>query len=95
VLGNGNNHAFDMHGGADRKDGTNLAGTRIEIYNNTFHKIIDSISGEQPSVVIRGVPAEGAWIHDNYLFYNTKEKNFVIQQLNALGNMSVYNNNFN
>lgn len=35
-LGESLSHNFDMHGGRDRKDGTNIVGSRIEIYNNTF-----------------------------------------------------------
>lgn len=35
-LGESLSHCFDMHGGRDRKDGTAIAGTSIEIYNNTF-----------------------------------------------------------
>ncbi|MOA50009.1 hypothetical protein D3C78_1729730 [compost metagenome] len=30
-------HAFDMHGGVNRNDGTNIAGTVINIHDNTFY----------------------------------------------------------
>lgn len=30
-------HAFDMHGGVNRQDGTNIAGTIINIHDNTFY----------------------------------------------------------
>jgi len=53
-------HCFDMHGGRDRKDGTNIAGTSIEIYNNTFR-------APQTPVVIRGVPQQKCEIHHNWL----------------------------
>jgi len=71
VLANGTSHAFDMHGGVDRKDGTNVAGKRIEIYNNTFYYItwLPPYDVEY-AVVIRGVPSDGVYIHDNYLNYN-------------------------
>ena len=52
-------HCFDMHGGRDRRDGTNVAGTSIEIYNNTF-------CAPQTPVVIRGVPQEKCEVHHNW-----------------------------
>jgi hypothetical protein len=52
-------HCFDMHGGRDRKDGTEIAGTSIEIYNNTFR-------APNQAVVIRGVPQEKCDIHHNW-----------------------------
>ncbi len=57
-LGVSLSHCFDMHGGRDRKDGTDIAGTSIEIYNNTFR-------APQTPVVIRGVPQEKCEIHHN------------------------------
>ena len=35
-LGTSLSHCFDMHGGRDRKDGTDIAGTKIFIHHNTF-----------------------------------------------------------
>jgi hypothetical protein len=58
-------HCFDMHGGRDRKDNTDIAGTSIEIYNNTFY-------APQTAVVIRGVPEEKCEIHHNWF---TKHNN--------------------
>jgi len=52
-------HCFDMHGGIDRKDGTDIAGTLIEIYNNTF-------KAPQTPIMIRGVPQENCEIHHNW-----------------------------
>lgn len=52
-------HCFDMHGGADRGDGTEIAGTAIEISNNTFR------APETP-IVIRGVPQEKCDVHHNW-----------------------------
>jgi len=52
-------HCFDMHGGRDRRDGTDIAGTSIEIYNNTFR-------APQTPVVIRGVPEEKCEVHHNW-----------------------------
>ena len=58
-LGVSLSHCFDMHGGRDRKDGTDIAGTSIEICNNTFR-------AEQTPVVIRGVPQEECEVHHNW-----------------------------
>lgn len=58
-LGKSLSHNFDMHGGGDREDGTTIAGSRIEIYNNTF------LSGNRP-IGIRGSPEEYARIYGNW-----------------------------
>jgi hypothetical protein len=58
-LGESLSHCFDMHGGRDRQDGTDIAGTRIEIHNNTFR------AGQTP-VVIRGVPQENCEVYHNW-----------------------------
>lgn len=60
-LGVSLSHCFDMHGGRDRKDSTDIAGTSIEIYNNTFR-------APQTPVVIRGVPQEKCEVHHNWFF---------------------------
>ena len=52
-------HCFDMHGGRDRKDGTDIAGTSIEIYNNTFR-------ARKRPIAIRGVPEKRCEIHHNW-----------------------------
>jgi hypothetical protein len=58
-LGTSLSHCFDMHGGRDRKDGTDVAGTTIEIYNNTFR-------APQTPVVIRGVPEDACLVRNNW-----------------------------
>lgn len=58
-LGTSLSHCFDMHGGKDRKDGTIIAGTQIEIYNNTF------LSPEF-AVGIRGEPENECKIFQNW-----------------------------
>jgi hypothetical protein len=58
-LGTSLSHCFDMHGGRDRQDGTDVAGTSIEIHNNTFR-------AAQTPVVIRGVPEETCCVHHNW-----------------------------
>ena len=58
-LGESLSHCFDMHGGRDRKDGTEIAGTRIEIHNNTFR-------ARKRAVVIRGVPQDICQVYRNW-----------------------------
>ncbi|TWT36174.1 hypothetical protein KOR34_10750 [Posidoniimonas corsicana] len=58
-LGESLSHCFDMHGGHDRGDGTNTAGTRIEIANNTFR------STRLP-IKVRGVPEEACDVRHNW-----------------------------
>ncbi|MFC1806382.1 right-handed parallel beta-helix repeat-containing protein [Planctomycetota bacterium] len=58
-LGVSLSHCFDMHGGRDRRDGTNIAGASIEIHNNTFR-------APQTPVVIRGVPQDKCDVHHNW-----------------------------
>lgn len=59
-LGISLSHNFDMHGGRDRKDSTTIAGTTMEMYNNTF-------LGPQRAVVIRGVPQDKCDVHHNWI----------------------------
>ena len=58
-LGTSLSHCFDMHGGRDRNDGTDIAGTRIEIYNNTFR-------APQTPIAIRGTPEETCDVYHNW-----------------------------
>jgi hypothetical protein len=58
-LGTSLSHCFDMHGGRDRKDGTDIAGTKILIHHNTFR------APETP-VVIRGVPQDECRVTNNW-----------------------------
>lgn len=58
-LGTSLSHCFDMHGGRDRKDNTDIAGTKILIHHNTFR------APETP-VVIRGVPQETCKVFNNW-----------------------------
>jgi hypothetical protein len=58
-LGTSLSHCFDMHGGRDRKDGTDIAGTTIVIHHNTFR-------APNTPVVIRGVPEEKCTVYRNW-----------------------------
>lgn len=66
VLPNAISHRFDMHGGRDRGDDTDIAGDWIHIHHNTFQ-------GAHRAVVIRGVPSQGAEIHHNWFARPVKE----------------------
>ncbi len=59
VLENATSHHFDMHGGRDRGDATDIAGDWLHIHHNTFR-------GTRRHVAIRGVPSDGARIHNNW-----------------------------
>ena len=58
-LGTSLSHCFDMHGGRDRKDGTDVAGTSILIHHNTFR-------APQTPVVIRGTPQDVCKVSGNW-----------------------------
>ena len=58
-LGTSLSHCFDMHGGRDRKDGTDVAGTRILIHHNTFR-------APNTPIVIRGVPQDVCEVFGNW-----------------------------
>jgi hypothetical protein len=79
---NANGHLFDMHGGRDRGDETQIAGDWMNIHHNTF-------TSDKRSVGIRGAPSQGARIHHNW-FYNSDPKNAV----RASGNTRVNRNMF-
>ncbi|WP_188752628.1 hypothetical protein [Parapedobacter defluvii] len=63
-LQNGTSHSVDMHGGKDRNDNTDIAGTKINVYNNTFVLFPD-----RKAVVIRGKPSKLANIKNNTVQY--------------------------
>lgn len=65
-LGESLSHCFDMHGGRDRKDGTQIAGTWMKVHHNTFFC-------PKTAVVIRGAPEEQAEIYNNWLYQKPDE----------------------
>lgn len=88
-------HIFDVHGGKDRNDGTNVAGDVFIVRNNLFYY------KNQPVVKIRGVSKSVSKVYNNSIIINTsKSKNnlndsnssiFVLQN-NSKGNLEVYGN---
>ncbi|MBN1344460.1 MAG: right-handed parallel beta-helix repeat-containing protein [Phycisphaerae bacterium] len=79
ILPNANGHYFDMHGGRDRGDGTDVAGDWMLIHHNTFQ-------GAQRAIVIRGVPAQEAEVHHNWFARPAK------QTVVSGGNTRMYRN---
>ncbi len=80
-LGESLSHCFDMHGGRDRKDGTDIAGSSIEIYRNTFR-------AAQTPVVIRGVPEEFCDVHHNWFVRHSQ----ATQAVRASAKTRVHDN---
>jgi len=62
-VGTSLHHCFDMHGGRDRGDGTNIAGAWMKIHHNTFR------SRKQP-ITIRGKPQKRADIQYNWFCHH-------------------------
>ncbi len=69
-LGTSLSHCFDMHGGRDREDKTNIAGTSIDIHNNTFR-------AAKTPVVIRGAPQKKCDVHHNWFVKHGQAKHAV------------------
>ncbi|POY35436.1 hypothetical protein C3K47_15360 [Solitalea longa] len=57
---------FDMHGGKDRKDGTNIAGSYVYIHHNTSY-----FTGFR-TVLINGVPVNGVKVTNNSFIQKTE-----------------------
>lgn len=87
-LGVSLSHCFDMHGGRDRKDGTNIAGQSIAIYNNTFR-------APQTPVVIRGVPQEKCEVHHNWFVRHGKPGKAVRAQAGTRVYQNAYTDKAN
>jgi hypothetical protein len=80
-LGVSLSHCFDMHGGRDRRDGTDIAGTSIEIFSNTFR-------APQTPIVIRGVPEEKCEVHHNWFPKHREAR----QAVHSSAKTRVFNN---
>jgi hypothetical protein len=50
ILAGAVQHSYDVHGGKDRKDCTNVAGSGFVIHHNTF------LQAHKPAVRFRGIP---------------------------------------
>jgi hypothetical protein len=72
---------FDMHGGRDRGDSTDVAGDWMHVHHNTF-------LNPHVHVGIRGTPCDGAEVHNNW-FARPAESS-----VRATGNTRVFDNVF-
>ncbi|HJN18877.1 MAG TPA: right-handed parallel beta-helix repeat-containing protein, partial [Armatimonadota bacterium] len=82
-LGVSLSHCFDMHGGRDRGDGTNVAGTSIEISNNTFRAPVAPI-------VIRGEPEDACQVHHNWFPMHAGPANAVSAEASTIVTDNAY-----
>jgi len=79
-IGQSLSHCFDMHGGRDRKDGTEVAGRWMKIHHNTFRST-------HRAITIRGVPEEEAAIHYNWFHHRSPD-----QAVRSEGHTSISKN---
>jgi len=63
-LGESLSHCFDMHGGRDRKDGTDVAGSWLKVRHNTF-------GSPELALMVRGDPAEQVLVEHNWFYHAT------------------------
>jgi hypothetical protein len=82
-LGTSLSHCFDMHGGRDRKDGTDIAGSAIEIANNTFR------APETP-IIIRGVPEQACRVYHNWFPMHDSPAEAVVAEERTLVEDNAY-----
>ncbi|OYD41870.1 right-handed parallel beta-helix repeat-containing protein [Sphingobacterium cellulitidis] len=85
-----NSWSVDVHGGVDRKDNSNWAGTRFLVTNNDFY-----ISGTTRAFAIRGEPVEYAKVENNRVFVcknNAKSLPYYFVQWNSKRKFSTSNN---
>jgi hypothetical protein len=88
-LGNSLSHNFDMHGGIDRKDGTDVAGELISIHHNTF------LSSKVRAIKIRGKPTDRAEIFNNWFPHETPGTGVILPwPITEETNIMFYNNLF-
>jgi len=77
VLAGAVDHSYDVHGGKDREDCTNVAGSGFVIHHNTF------LQAHKPAVRFRGIPMKGAWIYKNTT--RSTQIGSAFTQINAQG----------
>jgi len=86
ILEHATSTCFDMHGGRDRGDGTDIAGDWMHIHHNTFRST-------RHAVGIRGRPAQGAEIHDNWFSQQGPGRNVIFPWPPTKENgLQVFNN---
>ncbi|MCC7192407.1 MAG: hypothetical protein IT444_06440 [Phycisphaeraceae bacterium] len=68
-------HQFDVHGGSDRQDGTDIAGEKVFVHHNTFQH-------HSMALCVRGVPQKTAEVHHNWFRH---EKALTVDASGACG----------
>ncbi|UVD79138.1 hypothetical protein NWE55_13550 [Myroides albus] len=93
-LANTHSDSIDMHGGKDRNDNTDIAGSYMYVYNNYFERNKEG----RKAAWLRGVPVKQSFFKNNYvkLIGGNKNENYPdknqFMQINAKGNISIENN---
>jgi len=93
-LANTYSDSIDMHGGYDRKDGTNIAGSYMYVYNNYFERI----KGQRKAALLRGVPVKNSFFKNNLVnvFDSIPGDNIQnvnqFEQIRARGNINMEGN---
>lgn len=64
-------HVFDMHGGRDRGDGTNIAGDWVNIHNNIV------CVTDQRAIAIRGVSQDQSFVQNNWFYHAAPASNVM------------------
>lgn len=83
ALVNSSSHVFDMHGGVDRGDNTNIAGDSLKIFNNIIY------SKRETVILVRGVPLYPSKIDNNLIVLvgRSNAKSTVIKKIKELFNI--------
>jgi hypothetical protein len=84
VLDGAVEQSFDVHGGKDRADCTNIAGTAFVIHHNTFSQ------SHKPAVEMRGIPMTVASMYKNET--RDGDEGHAFKQINAHGDFQVEDN---
>lgn len=84
VLSGAWSQSFDVHGGADRHDGTDIAGNLFNIHHNTF------LQGSSQAFLLRGRPVTGAYVWANDFRHRNLSE--AVRQKNASGNLWIWDN---
>lgn len=85
ALSNSNGHVFDMHGGRNRNDGTNLAGDSIVIFNNLF------FMDKYRPFVLSGVSHYTSKVSKNYLIISNRKFSKIpnLKKLSKVGDKDI------
>ena len=72
-MGRSLGHCFDMHGGRDRQDGTDVAGGWMHIHHNTFRV------PNRRALLISGTPEDRAVVEHNWFHHRTERGAIVCE----------------